>query len=584
MKRFLITTADERTWKFDRPVLFMGEWCRLYSRQHVWKHMDYLVAAPLGVGPGERERNIAYVQTLSDRLLAELGAALNAFHGKSHSLRYWHIVLGHWLQRYVAILYSRYFALEQALASHEVAGTIFFESANYSLASVDTRGLISASGDDVWNSVLSERILRFWGFENGEGGIVSLPVATTPATVGGSRGTNWRRRLSRSLANVLRQFRRERDAFVINSYLPRKKEVLLQLALGQCPQVWTSPEVVRVPPNPLLREGFGLDADGHVGFEKFVRLLIGEVLPTCYLEGYGQLLDQVQSLRWPKHPKFIFTSNNFDTDEIFKTWSAHKVEQGYPYFVGQHGNNYGTLLGSPKWPEMVTSDKFITWGWTDGSSNKVPGFLFKVAGVKQKFRPIDGGLLLVEYCVPLRITAYDSYFAHENYQEEQFRFAQTLPAEIQQKLTVRLHLYEMSRAWSDEQRWKDRMPSISVEASVTPIRELISQSRLVIYAYDSTGILETLALNIPTMCFWREGLDHLLPSAKPYYELLREAGILCDTPEQAAKHVAQIWDHVEDWWWSEKVQDARAAFCERYARVEKHPVRKLTELFTSSAE
>lgn len=35
--RYLITTADERTWKFDRPVLFLGEWCRLYDRRHVWQ-------------------------------------------------------------------------------------------------------------------------------------------------------------------------------------------------------------------------------------------------------------------------------------------------------------------------------------------------------------------------------------------------------------------------------------------------------------------------------------------------------------------------------------------------------------------
>jgi hypothetical protein len=24
--RYLITNADERTWKFDRPVIFLGEW------------------------------------------------------------------------------------------------------------------------------------------------------------------------------------------------------------------------------------------------------------------------------------------------------------------------------------------------------------------------------------------------------------------------------------------------------------------------------------------------------------------------------------------------------------------------------
>ena len=36
-KYHLITSANELTWKFDRPVVFLGEWCRLDDRKHVWQ-------------------------------------------------------------------------------------------------------------------------------------------------------------------------------------------------------------------------------------------------------------------------------------------------------------------------------------------------------------------------------------------------------------------------------------------------------------------------------------------------------------------------------------------------------------------
>ena len=52
-KRYLITTADENTWKFDRPVIFLGEWCRLYNRKHIWGGMDALVAEPYGLKPSK---------------------------------------------------------------------------------------------------------------------------------------------------------------------------------------------------------------------------------------------------------------------------------------------------------------------------------------------------------------------------------------------------------------------------------------------------------------------------------------------------------------------------------------------------
>ena len=39
-KKYLITTAIEETWKFDQPVIFLGEWCRVYDRRHIWQNMD----------------------------------------------------------------------------------------------------------------------------------------------------------------------------------------------------------------------------------------------------------------------------------------------------------------------------------------------------------------------------------------------------------------------------------------------------------------------------------------------------------------------------------------------------------------
>jgi putative transferase (TIGR04331 family) len=135
--------------------------------------------------------------------------------------------------------------------------------------------------------------------------------------------------------------------------------------------------------------------------------------------------------------------------------------------------------------------------------------------------------------------------------------------------------------WFEDQRWKDRSPHIKLETGVMPMQKLISGSRLVVSSYDSTTILECLALNIPIVCFWNGGLNHLIPRAKPYYELLRNVGILADTPEQAAELVVLHWEDMGSWWESEKVQDARKEFCEQYARTEKNPIWKLKGILTS---
>ena len=33
VSRFLITTPQKNTWKFSEPILFLGEWCKLYKKK-----------------------------------------------------------------------------------------------------------------------------------------------------------------------------------------------------------------------------------------------------------------------------------------------------------------------------------------------------------------------------------------------------------------------------------------------------------------------------------------------------------------------------------------------------------------------
>ena len=67
-KRYLITTADEKTWKFDRPVIFLGEWCRLYDRKHIWSGMDSVVADPYGSEISKRDSDFSKVLALENKL------------------------------------------------------------------------------------------------------------------------------------------------------------------------------------------------------------------------------------------------------------------------------------------------------------------------------------------------------------------------------------------------------------------------------------------------------------------------------------------------------------------------------------
>ena len=575
--RYLITTAYERTWKFDRPVLFLGEWCRLYDRREVWASMDAIVAEPYGVDEAQKDNDYAYVTKLSEALLVKLRDVLNDYHKTNHDLRYWRIVLGHWLHRYVSVIFNRWFVLRQALRCYEITGSTVLDATSYSLATTDSYSFIWACNDDVWNHVLYSKILAHFGgirLEMADNSLGNVSGFTNALSI--SKGRQFKRLVQKTAAGILQTLSRNRDAFIINSYLPKKEEIKLQLSLGQVPQSWRSPIMIPTEPDLALRKRLAPDISGHFELEQCARALLFEALPTCYLEGYQTLNQQVKSLPWPEEPEFIFTSNNFDTDEVFKAWAGWKVEQGTPYFTGQHGNNYGTLKYCASETECVaTSDKFITWGWADGNPKHTPAFIFRTAGEKKPKTNGNGGLLLVELRAHHRIDPWDSYSEFHRYQDEQFRFVENLPGCIRKNLTVRLHAEYKWHTWSDEQRWKDRSPNTQVECGSASMRQLISRSRLVVHSYDSTGILETLSSNVPTLCFWHGGLGHLRASALPYYEQLRQAGILFASPEAAAQKVSEVWGNVPAWWNSEEVQNARTSFCGRYARVVIKPIKSM---------
>lgn len=588
--RYLITCDDEKTWKFDRPVIFLGEWCRRYDRQHVWQKMDAIVAEPYGLGLAQKDKDNAEARALEEKIFPALYASLNEYHGTHHGERFWRIVLGHWFRRYVNVLLNRVKTMEKCLAMHRIEGMTGYSNA--SLTTKDSYTAIWAFNDERWNNELNLQILKLLGGEKYTFEYLKtdqkVEYSWVPKSLHYTENQNVWRWIYKKTGKLLTHVAKNNDAFIISSYLPKKEVIKLSLNIGQSPQLWKSPEFkTKKNPDPILRAELAkkIQSETKIQQEKIIRALVFELLPICYLEAFKDLKKCAQSQRWPRNPKFIMTSNNFDTDEVFKLWTAEKIESGSKYIVGQHGNSYGTSRYMSPAIEEETADKFLTWGWTDGLPQHTPAFMFKTAGEKLLQHNPQGGLLLIQIYLTHRIHTWDSSAEYIKYFEEQQTLLKIIHNSIKEKVTIRLHAgYQYQNKWSDELRWKDFNPSLRIDKGQTPINSLIKQSRLVVHSYDSTGILETLSHNIPTLAFWQNGFDHLRESAKPYYQLLVEAEIVHLSPESIARHIIKIWDDVEGWWKQEHIQKIRSEFCNRYARTTKSPISELKKILTVESQ
>jgi putative transferase (TIGR04331 family) len=581
--RFLVTTALEETWPAgDVPVLFLGEWCRLYERKLSWEERDALVAPYHWDDRQKLYRDYLYLQELYEELLRELATQLNAVHRVDHSLRYWRILVGPWLGYFIQMLFDRWSMLRHVLRDNEIIGVRVLQHPEGEQVPNDMGAFMPMFISEAWNESIYGQILDWLGVP------VKKAAKKNLALPGGGRmgQVNAERRIKRRLARVASHLSgmlcREDEFFFIASYLGIEQDLRLQAKLGQLPKIWRPVAAPECSFEPNVRRWPLGPAANNDEFVSMARTLIPRQIPKAYLEGYRALVSLTENLPWPKKPQAIFTSNSFSYDDVFKAWAAQKVESGTPLVIGQHGGNYGMALwGFTEDHQVAIADHFLTWGWNKpASSNVTPVGILK--GFARSIVSDSAGVaLLVEMALPLQ--SYHMYSVPVaagqwlNYFDDQCRFVEALPAELRAKLLVRLHHQDFGHR--QRQRWQAHFPDIQLDNGIQPMDRLLPKTRVYISTYNATTYLESLSLNFPTIMFWNPKHWELRDGALPYLEKLKTVGIFHETPEGAAGQMAAVWHDVSSWWNSDEVQAVRREFCQRYAHIPEKPLDVMATLF-----
>ena len=574
IERYLVTTENEETWEIDRPTIFLGEWCRAYSRKLIWNQIDAIVAQPYGIDEKTKLRDVNTAITTQEKILPELAKLLNSYHGTNHSLKFWQILVGPWFQTYTSILINRSNTISKVLDNYKVSGSTFLDVSLEDFIPKDTKDLQELVMQSSWNSTLDLKIIK------------SLKLDIFPIKIIKKNSPNFKGLHEKSilksnsfrnnLQTVLNKFVKNNEPFIVSTYLPNIHEKLFQLSFRMVPKNWNvrpNFKIVNIS-NPILREE--LKNQLLQNRQDIFSHLLFDLFPVCFLEGFQELCARVETHNWPSRPKFIFTSNNYALDEEFKLYSAIKTEQGVNYFIGQHGNNYGTSSYQFNVEEIIP-DNFISWGTGNKSTNAKIGFNFKTAGVKAKHNP-NGKILLMLNHLPRRELTWDVYAEHELYFNELIQFITACEKDFAAMIRIRLHPAHKQIEYHEREKLLLASTNLLFDDEKESFHESLSKSRLAVFSYDSTGILETLSLNIPTLAFWQNGLSHLNESAKHQYEILVRAGIFNLSPISIAQTINTVSHDVESWWNQKSIQDARKQFCENYARTSKKPIRDLRKI------
>jgi putative transferase (TIGR04331 family) len=152
------------------------------------------------------------------------------------------------------------------------------------------------------------------------------------------------------------------------------------------------------------------------------------------------------------------------------------------------------------------------------------------------------------------------------YCQDQVTFLRALDSNVRDRLRVRPH--PLTLGWDEKERILKTFPEIRVVGDGELMSQSVEKSCLVIQTCDSTTFLETFTANIPTILCLSRRFWESRSSAIPFFDQLRSAGVLYDTPESAAAAVSKVARDPVGWWEQSGVQAAVKSFCDRFAKVD----------------
>lgn len=583
----LVYTADERFWRTDQQVLFLGEWCRLYSRRHVWERLSAEVLPYHWDSLEKCARDFDLAEQLAARAIDALSVQLNTLHGVRFPRRSWDIACGNFISELAGVVLDRFRSIEGAAMHGGVRDTLI-----ESPTRVRTPDTIGAARHLLSSEPFSRHIytslIRLVGLPHTEISIQEAATSAETVQASTNRSQRARRAVTNSLAMLGRHLpARLTDIALVDSYFGNRELLTVSAALAVLPLVrdgaWDRPPA-SVDVNPRMREGLAIDIGDDVVSRVFSSYVV-DCLPLTMVEAFSTMLQRVSRV-FPRRSTVLMTANAHVQSDAFKIWAASRVSRSARLLIHQHGGLYGHAhVSAAEHYERRTADQYITWGWNDdwlGDGSVVPMAATKLATVGARIVPKpDGEILMGCNSNPLQFYRFASMpvggqtlVAHA----EHVTFLRCLTPMAQARILIRLFPHEYG--WQERQRFIDEIPGVRLADTRESFYAQLCRSRLFVCNNNQTTHLETLAANFPTVMFWNPELWPVRPEAQSGLDDLKRVGVFHDDPISAAAFVSEISDDPAAWWEQSDVQDARRTFCQRFARVSRTWRNDWTRLLT----
>jgi len=289
-----------------------------------------------------------------------------------------------------------------------------------------------------------------------------------------------------------------------------------------------------------------------------VASLVCATIPLYLPVAYGEALPRTRAAAldgFAHRPDVLFTANALQYHLGHQILAAEWSARGTRLAAQQHGGHTGLdVRHALEDLEVRCVDRYYTYGWTDSRPNVAPlPTAMPASTASSDHRRLlvmslevsDVIYRLQPFCLPEH--AHACLASTRTFLTELGDGAGFLP--VLRSGTREHALIGVSVSRDD--------PSVTGTVSA-------SASGLVVHNYFGTSWLETLAMNVPTVCVVPPNVHRFREAARPLVDALRRHGVIHDDPREAARFVRGLAGDARGWWSQPDLQADRQRFVATY--------------------
>ena len=309
-KKYLELPAFDKKYNFKKNIIFYKKWNNYEKKL------------------SDIRKNLK----LYDHFLNELTIFLNNYHNKKYSKRYWSIILGQWLYRFISHLSFKW----NLINSLKKKNYIFLKK------EINTKDIIPLGIEDntkisdshYWNHYIYTKIIEH-SFSNKfiikKAGKI-IKNYEREIIYQKLENKNVKDKISLFIQRILNFLPQNKGTLIFSTYMSNLQEVKLNLLVNKSLLYYKSLRPYLLFEKKKLfefdRKNFKKLKSSKTGLENFLSKELLTCLPSTHLENFKNVENIVNRIPFPKSPKKIFTTLGISRSTLMDRYIARNVENG----------------------------------------------------------------------------------------------------------------------------------------------------------------------------------------------------------------------------------------------------------------